>query len=699
MAGGFISDAEMAQLEAEEAQVNPAKRFISDAEMEALSGGSVTAIPASWGNPRQQRQAQTVDQLLGQDATPTQAAGRIAVGGLSRFLPFGDEIVAGGSAGIDALRGQPLGESYDRRLEEVRGYQEAFGKQSPVAGGVVDVAGALALPIKSKVPGKTTFFGKVGQSTKEGAALGGLYGFAGGEGSADRLSQGGQGAALGGALSGGATGTFEAIARSGPSLKSAGQALRRKALGTRASDYTRTADEIGVWDIIDDEVATSTKRTLDDLIERKVLGDTTKASKLSANAVAQQSKIGQQVDDVIQNYDAVVGAPVSVKFDRARQYVNSGKVPADEVPTYLAKIDELENAVNQRGGGTLAYLQQQKIALGNLYEVGNEARNGYYKSLYHDLQMTIEKAAPGVKPLNRELTKIRLVRPILDRNLGSAENQTVVSKTKDALRTSGGSLTTPMIIATGAGGGAAMAGPVGAVAGGALTAAATPWGSNALGKGLIGAGNKASVFSPLGERAPSLFGPVGGLTAETQDPGSESQGSAQPRPAPATSPVRSSTQALPRPSTRQSGGRSQRSVSSPNDAPASQETQVFNYLLDAVKTVESGGNPRAVSPANAKGAYQFTDATAKDYGLSDPFNETEARKAAERKIKADAEFFGGDVQLALAAYNAGRGRISKLLKETGGDSFEDIRDRLPRETQQYVPKVAAVFAKLMEQKA
>lgn len=51
-------------------------------------------------------------------------------------------------------------------------------------------------------------------------------------------------------------------------------------------------------------------------------------------------------------------------------------------------------------------------------------------------------------------------------------------------------------------------------------------------------------------------------------------------------------------------------------------------LLDSVKQVESGGNTRAVSPAGALGPYQFMPATAEEYGVKDPFNESQARAGA-----------------------------------------------------------------------
>lgn len=110
--------------------------------------------------------------------------------------------------------------------------------------------------------------------------------------------------------------------------------------------------------------------------------------------------------------------------------------------------------------------------------------------------------------------------------------------------------------------------------------------------------------------------------------------------------------------------------------------------------VESSFNPSAESPAGACGLYQFMPATAGRFGLSirpkderlDPYKS--ARAAAQYLAILHRTF--GDWQLALAAYNAGEGRVGRLLKSTGGATFDDIAMQLPAETRMYVPKMRAV---------
>ena len=109
--------------------------------------------------------------------------------------------------------------------------------------------------------------------------------------------------------------------------------------------------------------------------------------------------------------------------------------------------------------------------------------------------------------------------------------------------------------------------------------------------------------------------------------------------------------------------------------------------------VESGFNPRAQSPAGAKGLFQLMPGTARALGLSLlPFDQrTEparsARAAAGYLRKLHTRF--GDWPLALAAYNAGEGRVARTLEAEGAKDFAGIVGRLPPETRLYVPKVLA----------
>ena len=111
---------------------------------------------------------------------------------------------------------------------------------------------------------------------------------------------------------------------------------------------------------------------------------------------------------------------------------------------------------------------------------------------------------------------------------------------------------------------------------------------------------------------------------------------------------------------------------------------------------ESIFNPAARSPAGARGLYQLTPETARGLGLTTflPDDRTDPEKsarAAARLLRAHYEKFGS-WPLALAAYNAGAGRVTRLLEKTSTKTYAGIAAALPAETRLYVPKVCALVA-------
>jgi len=109
--------------------------------------------------------------------------------------------------------------------------------------------------------------------------------------------------------------------------------------------------------------------------------------------------------------------------------------------------------------------------------------------------------------------------------------------------------------------------------------------------------------------------------------------------------------------------------------------------------VESSFNPRAVSPTGAKGLYQFMPDTALRFGLQtspddERFLPAKSARAAARYLKLLYGRFRS-WPLALAAYNAGEGRVGRVLRREGAATFEAAAPHLPIETRMYVPKVLA----------
>lgn len=112
-----------------------------------------------------------------------------------------------------------------------------------------------------------------------------------------------------------------------------------------------------------------------------------------------------------------------------------------------------------------------------------------------------------------------------------------------------------------------------------------------------------------------------------------------------------------------------------------------------IAEVESAFNPGARSPAGARGLFQLMPETAKSLGLSLlPFDQrVQAEKSAQAAAKHLAHLHRrfGDWPLALAAYNAGEGRVARTLKAASASDFPSIAAKLPAETRLYVPKVLA----------
>ncbi len=93
---------------------------------------------------------------------------------------------------------------------------------------------------------------------------------------------------------------------------------------------------------------------------------------------------------------------------------------------------------------------------------------------------------------------------------------------------------------------------------------------------------------------------------------------------------------------------------------AAQRWNVSGTLLAAQLYAESGFNPFAVSPAGAQGIAQFMPATARAYGLRNPFDAGSAVDAQAHMMRDLLREFGS-VSLALAAYNAGPGRVKACM--------------------------------------
>jgi Zn-finger nucleic acid-binding protein len=109
--------------------------------------------------------------------------------------------------------------------------------------------------------------------------------------------------------------------------------------------------------------------------------------------------------------------------------------------------------------------------------------------------------------------------------------------------------------------------------------------------------------------------------------------------------------------------------------------KVDPYLIFLVMEQESHFNPRAVSPAGARGLMQLMPGTAARFGVRNPHDPAQSVSAGARYLRQLLTKFNGRVDLALAGYNAGEGNVTKYGY------------RVPpfRETRNYVRKIGSRY--------
>jgi len=101
-------------------------------------------------------------------------------------------------------------------------------------------------------------------------------------------------------------------------------------------------------------------------------------------------------------------------------------------------------------------------------------------------------------------------------------------------------------------------------------------------------------------------------------------------------------------------------------------------LVKAVIKTESAFDRRAVSPAGAMGLMQLMPTTAQRHGVRDVFAPRENVEAGVRHLRMLLDRYGGNERLALAAYNAGEGRVDERMSVPAIAETRDYVERVLR---------------------
>jgi membrane-bound lytic murein transglycosylase D len=113
-----------------------------------------------------------------------------------------------------------------------------------------------------------------------------------------------------------------------------------------------------------------------------------------------------------------------------------------------------------------------------------------------------------------------------------------------------------------------------------------------------------------------------------------------------------------------------------------------------IAEAESGLNPHIQGNYGGRGYFQLTRQTARSLGLrtfwpDDRLDPERSARAAARRLRALRDRFGS-WPLALAAYNAGEGRVARAIAAAHSRSFGPVAAALPPTTRGYVPRVLAL---------
>ena len=385
------------------------------------------------------------------------------------LLGTGDEVVSGLQAPIRAYsEGIPLGEAYDQNLGITRQTMAKFREDNPKTALGLNVVGGIISPASKLGFGTNT----LGNSVRTGITQGGLYGFGSGEGDlGNRIESGGIGAAGGGIISGG--------------LKLAGSGV--KALGEWAGDerLSKVAQILGInkndWNksakngqtLITEDGTVLTK--LDDAV--KYVDENLDVANLGERKILPALKAKMEegykpVTAAIEETDKVLAEkgyrvmPRKSNLLEANKYIDDIKEIGAEGKQVLKEDlhDRITNKYKKGLNGSLSDMQKEKQYLQRT-TYGSDPLGKYKKgldgALAKDFQRIIEEvsdrfsgqAEGTVAKANAAYGKMKTIKDLSSRTQVSRQNPSQNEGFFKVFKTSGGSLTSPILAGGAAGAG------------------------------------------------------------------------------------------------------------------------------------------------------------------------------------------------------------------------------------------------------
>jgi hypothetical protein len=670
----------------------------------------------------------------------------------------GDEIAAGGTALTDKLfRGIPVGEAYDQRLAQVRGLQSRYGAENPISAGFNNVASFLAPgpSLLSKAKGLMAAGKTVAKGAGTGAAYGAAGGFLGGEGVDNRIEGATSGAKVGATIGGAIPLAVKGAGKVGGAMRSAGDAFERSSVGAGVKDYVRSLKKQGVLeDGTTGELKTRLGEAINEVGQTEGWGVIRSPEALSTRNKAVLAEVGSTIGDMTKAADA---AGVSPKLDLFSKNSRTQKV----IASATAEKKQLKNAFGElvddlldpKDGwdGTVDGLRQWKTGIQKRASAaatqGNVDRKALKKlqtaigqDMNDAVQGAITKAKVAspkdVKNLFRRYSNRAEIQPILDEHIAKGEKDTMASILRGLLRTSGGTLTTPVLLGAAVGGSAAAI--PGAVLGAGLGFLGSPTGAGLAGNVLRTAGSIARGSGGL-MATPGLL-PLS-VQAAVQPGNDNASASALKEALYTENGLKDEGNNQPYNADDNGGGYTLKNEGyhpanlalvnglSPEDldplaaaymdlAGTKKKGDVMasngvdpEKLLEAMIAQESSGNPNAIGPDtagdsatladNAKGLGQLMDDTGKEWhaklglpGEYDPMNAEQNKTISTAYLNWLLGQFDGDPELALTAYHSGIGRVKKLLDKEGGSKLSDIIGELGPVGKRYAGEVLGRLKKV-----